>query len=46
MSDAIFEEKTIFFSKMTRIRCILIRALRNLKNLDFDWSLLCRVYKF
>ena len=31
-------------SKMTRIWWILIRALRNLQNLHFDWFLLCKVY--
>ena len=35
-------KKNLFFvSKMTRI---LIRALNCLKNLHFDWSLLCKVY--
>ena len=29
---------------MTRIWWILIRALKRLKNLHFDWSLLCKVY--
>ena len=29
---------------MTRIWWILIRALKSLKNLHFDWSLLCKVY--
>ena len=33
-----------FVSKMTRIWWILIRALKRLKNLHFDWSLLCKVY--
>ena len=31
-------------SKMTRILWILIRPLKNLKNLHFDWSLSCKVY--
>ena len=34
----------VFVSKMTRIWWILIRALKSLKNLHFDWSLLCKVY--
>ena len=29
---------------MTRIWWILIRALKSLTNLHFDWSLLCKVY--
>ena len=33
-----------FVSKMTRIWWILIRALKSLKKLHFDWSLLCKVY--
>ena len=33
-----------FVSKMTRIWLILIRTLKSLKNLHFDWSLLCKVY--
>ena len=33
-----------FISKMTRIWLILIRALKILKKLHFDWSLLCKVY--
>ena len=38
-------KKNLFFvSKMTRIWWILIRALKRLKNLHFDWSLLCKVY--
>ena len=38
-------KKNLFFvSKMTRIWWILIRALKSLKNLHFDWSLLCKVY--
>ena len=31
-------------SKMTRICSILIRALKSLKNLHFDWSLSCNIY--
>ena len=31
-------------SKMTRIWWILIRGLKSLKNLNFDWSLSCKVY--
>ena len=38
-------KKNLFFvSKMTRIWWILIWALKSLKNLHFDWSLLCKVY--
>ena len=38
-------KKNLFFvSKMTRIWWILIRALKSLKKLHFDWSLLCKVY--
>ena len=33
-------------SKMTRIWWILIRALKSLQNLHFDWSLSCKVYNF
>ena len=37
--------KNLFFvSKMTRIWWILIRALKSLKTLLLDWSLLCKVY--
>ena len=32
-----------FVSKMTKIWWILIRALKSLKNLHFDWSFLCKV---
>ena len=31
-------------SKVTRIWLILIRAIKSLKNLHFDWSILCEVY--
>ena len=31
-------------SKITRIWWILIRALKSLKNLHFDWSLSCKIY--
>ena len=38
-------KKILFFvSKMTRICWILIQALKSLKNLHFDWSILCKVY--
>ena len=38
-------KRNLFFvSKMTRIWLILIWALKSLKNLQFDWSLLCNVY--
>ena len=33
-----------FVSKMTRTWWILIRALKRLKYLHFDWPLLCKVY--
>ena len=37
-------KRNLFFvSKMTRISSILIWALKSLKNLYFDWSLLCKV---
>ena len=38
------KKNLFFFSKMTRTWWILIRALKSLKNLHFDWSLLCKVY--
>ena len=31
-------------SKLTRIRWILIQALKSLQNFHFDWSLSCKVY--
>ena len=38
-------KKILFFvSKMTRICWILIQALKSLKQVHFDWSLLCKVY--
>ena len=38
-------KRSLFFvSKMTRIWWILIQAIKSLKNLYFDWSLLCKVY--
>ena len=38
-------KKNFFFvSKMTRIWWILIGTIKSLKNLHFDWSLLCKVY--
>ena len=37
-------KRNLFFvSKMTRTWGILIRALKSLKDLHFDWSLLCKV---
>ena len=40
-------KRNLFFvSKMTRIWWILIRALKSLKNLHFDLSILCKVYNF
>ena len=38
------KKKLFFVLTMTRIWWILIRALKSLKNLNFDWSLLCKVY--
>ena len=38
------KKKRFFVSKITKIWWILIRALRSLKNLPFDWSFLCQVY--
>ena len=38
------KKKQFVFKKMTRICWILIRGLKSLKNLPFDWSLLCKVY--
>ena len=38
-------KRNLFFvSKMTRIWWIFIRALKSLKKIYFDWSLLCKVY--
>ena len=37
-------KKQFFVSKMTRIWLILIWAVKSLKNLDFHWSFLCKVY--
>ena len=38
-------KKNLFFaSKMTRTWWILIQALKGLKHLHFDWSLLCIAY--
>ena len=39
------KKNNFFVSKMTRIWWILIQALKSLKNLHFDWSFLCKVYK-
>ena len=41
-NDAKFEEKTISCFKNDKN---LIRALKSLKNLHFDWCLLCKVYR-
>ena len=38
------KKKQFVFSKMTRIWWILIRALKSLKNLHFDWSLSWKIY--
>ena len=43
-SNAKFEEKPICCFKMTRIWWILIRALKSLKTLHFNWCLLCKIY--
>ena len=37
-------KKNGFVVKMTRIWLILIRALKSLQNVHFDWSLSCKVY--
>ena len=38
-------KKTQFFvAKITRIWWIFVQALKGLKNVHFDWSLLCKVY--
>ena len=37
-------KKNGFVVKMTRIWRILIRALKSLQNVHFDWSLSCKVY--
>ena len=38
-------KRNLFFvSKMTRICWILIRALKSLKNVHFDWPLLCKLH--
>ena len=38
------KKNRLLVSKMTRISVILIRALKSLTNLHFDWSLLYKVY--
>ena len=38
------KENQLFVSKMVRIWWILIQALKSLKDLHFDWFLLCKVY--
>ena len=43
-SDAKYEEKPIAISKLTRNSGILIEALKSLKDLHFDWSILCELY--
>ena len=45
-SGAKFEEKLIFCFKNDKylVTKILIQALKSLKNLHFDWFLLCKVY--
>ena len=45
-SDARFEKNWFVISKMTRIWWILTRALKSLKNLQFDWFLLCKIFMF
>ena len=38
-------KKNLFFvSKMTRIWWILVRAIKSLTNLHFNWCLLCKIY--
>ena len=39
-----WRKNRLFVSKMTRIWWILIRILNSLQNLQFDWSLSCKVY--
>ena len=39
------KKKQFFVPKMTRISWTLIQVLKILKNMYFDWSLLCKVYK-
>ena len=39
-----FKKNWFFVSKTTGILWILIRALKSLKYLHFDWSLSCKVY--
>ena len=38
------KKNSFFVSKMRRIWWILVLALKSLKNMHFDWSLLCKVY--
>ena len=38
------KENQLFVSKMVRIWWILIQAPKSLKDLHFDWFLLCKVY--
>ena len=38
------KKNRLLISKMTRISVILIRALKSLTNLHFDWSLLYKVF--
>ena len=40
----IWKKKWLFVSKMPRIWWILIWALKSLKKLHFDWSILCKIY--
>ena len=40
----IWKKKWLFVSKMPRIWWILIRVLKSLKKLHFDWSILWKVY--
>ena len=39
-----WNHKVRVYSKIIRIWWILIRALKSLKSLHFDWSFLCKVY--
>ena len=40
----IWRKTDLLFQKMTRISWILTQALQSLRNLHFDWFLLCKLY--
>ena len=40
----IWRKNDFLFQKLNYVSWILIRALRSLKHLHFDWSFLCQVY--